>query len=129
MMYRTAADCRRHDDVDRFAIFSVRNTNFGKIENQFSCPSLDVLFQILHCFVEKGLWSSASLKSVEHRNSERRAFRSADVSVISTVFPFGDRRDNRLGLGDKFCRNTRSSQRRFHPVIPAITAFVSGESG
>jgi hypothetical protein len=55
-MYRLAAHYRRYRDVARFVTFPVRYTSFIEIENQFSCASLDVFFQLLQSSLEEHLW-------------------------------------------------------------------------
>jgi hypothetical protein len=53
MMYHLTPYRPRLDDILGFAIFPVRNTNFVKIENQFSCTSPNVFIQTVDCSVEE----------------------------------------------------------------------------
>jgi hypothetical protein len=46
---------RRYEAVPRFAIFSVGNTNFVELGNQFGCTFLEVFFQILDCYMKERL--------------------------------------------------------------------------
>jgi hypothetical protein len=64
MIYHLAAHRHRYDDVPRFTIFPIRNTNFVEIENQFSCTSLNVFFQILDYSVKEPLWCLQALLSL-----------------------------------------------------------------
>jgi hypothetical protein len=77
MMYHLGAYRRRWDDVPRVAIFSVPNTNFVEIENQFSCTSLDAFFQILDCLMQKRLWYLQTLPFL------RDTFRADDFIGVS----------------------------------------------